>query len=164
MDKTQTQERQPAPRSVQRLFRLFLLTGLLLPALLGIAIWLVLAVMGVRVVDPATGLALAVVPLTLFFLIPYFILAVLVRAVLIKKHARGPLPFRKWRHIALGAYAGATVISVGLLASLLPDFEAASMVAVMWPLTLPFVLLYELGGMVLGAAFGWLVWKVRGRS
>lgn len=162
MDTTQHQDRQPAPRPVQRLFRLILLTGLLLPAALGIAIWLVLAAMGVRVVDPASGLALAVVPLTLFFLIPYFILAVLVRAVLIKKHARGPLPFRKWRHVGFGAYVGATVVSVGLLGSLLPDFEAASMVAAMWPLTLPFVLLYELGGAVLGGAFGWLVWKVRG--
>ncbi|AOV17646.1 hypothetical protein BJI67_11770 [Acidihalobacter aeolianus] len=164
MDTTQAQDGQPVPRPVQRLFRLVLLTGLLLPAILGIAIWLVLAVMGVRVVEPATGLALAVLPLTLLFLIPYFILAMLMRVVLVKKHARGPLPFRIWLHVAVGGYVGVTVVSIWLLSGLLPDFEAASMVAAMWPLTLPFVLLLDLGGVMLGGIVGWLVWKLRGRA
>ena len=85
-------ERQAAPLSVRRFFRAILLTGLLLPAALGIVIRTVLQIQGVGVVSLAQGAA-GVMPLTLLFLIPYFLLAMLIRRVLVKTHARGDWRF-----------------------------------------------------------------------
>lgn len=158
-----SQERQLAPRPVRRLFSLMLLTGALLPSILGIAVWTMLRIRGVGVVGLAQGAA-GVLPLTLFFLIPYLVLGMLAYRVLVRMHARGAPPFRRWWHISLGAYGGMTLVGIFLLVTLLPDYEAMTMVVFMWPLTLPFILVFELGGVLAGGALGWIAWRVRRKA
>ena len=157
-----SQERQAAPRSVRRLFRTILLTGLLLPAVLGLVIRTVLQIQGVGVVSLAQGAA-GVIPLTLLFLIPYFLLAVLVRLILLKTHARGERPFRRWWYVSVGAYVGLTLVCIFLLSVVMPDFEALAMVVVMWPLTFPFMLAYEVPGVLAGGVLGWIASWIRSR-
>ena len=156
------QERQAAPLSVRRLFRTVLLTGLLLPGVLGLVIRTVLQIQGVGVVSLAQGAA-GVIPLTLLFLIPYFLLAVLVRLILLKTHARGERPFRRWWYVSVGAYVGLTLVCIFLLSVVLPDFEALAMVVLMWPLTFPFMLAYEVPGVLAGGVLGWIAWWIRSR-
>lgn len=140
-----------------------LLTGGLLPAILGGVVWTILLIMGVGVVDLTQGAA-GVLPLTLFFLIPYLVLALLTRRVLVRMQARGTLPFRRWWHFCLGAYVGMTLVSIFVLVTLLPDYESMTMVTFMWPLTLPFILVCDLGGVLVGAILGWIVWRVRRKA
>lgn len=157
------QKRQLAPRSVRILFRTILLTGLLLPAVLGIAIRTILQIQGIGVVSLAQG-ATGVIPLTLLFLIPYFLLAMLVRLMLVKTHARGELPFRRWWYVSVGAYVGLTLVCIFLLSIVMPDFEALAMVVLMWPLTFPFMLAYEVPGVLAGGILGWIAWWIRNRT
>ena len=156
------QKRQLAPRSVRNLFRITLLTGLLLPAALGVMVRSILQIQGIGVVGLAEGAA-AVIPLTLFFLPPYFLLALLIRRVLLMTHARGEMRFRRWWYISSGAYIGMTLVSMFLLSSILPDYEAITMVVFMWPLALPYVLVLELGGVLAGGVLGWIAWWIRSR-
>lgn len=158
-----SQERQAAPLSVRRFFRTVLLTGLLLPAVLGLVIRTVLQIQGVGVVSLAQGAA-GVMPLTLLFLIPYFLLAMLIRRVLVKTHARGELPFRRWWCVSVGAFAGMTLVCIFLLSTMLPDYEALTMVVFMWPLTFPIMLVLEVGGVLAGGMLGWLAWRIRSRT
>ncbi|MEJ2479028.1 MAG: hypothetical protein P8Y78_02405 [Acidihalobacter sp.] len=153
-------KRQLAPRAVRNLFRTILLTGLLLPAGLGVMIRTILQIQGVGVVGLAEGAA-GVLPLTLFFLPPYFLLALLIRRVLLGMHARGEMPLRRWWYISVGAYAGMTLVCMFLLSSILPDYEAITMVVFMWPLTFPYVLVLELGGVLAGGVLGWIAGWIR---
>ena len=157
------QKRQLAPRSVQGLFRTILLTGLLLPAVLGVVIRTILQIQGIGVVGLAEGAA-GVIPLTLFFLIPYFLLAMLIRRVLVKMHARGAVPFRRWWYVSVGAFIGMTLASISLLSTMLPDYEAMTMVVFLWPLTFPFMLVFEVGGVLAGGVLGWIAWWLRSRA
>lgn len=158
-----SRERQAAPLSVRRFFRAILLTGLLLPAALGIVIRTVLQIQGVGVVSLAQGAA-GVMPLTLLFLIPYFLLAMLIRRVLVKTHARGGLAFRRWWYVAVGAFVGMTLVCIFLLSTMLSDYEALTMVVFMWPLAFPIMLAYELPGVLAGGVLGWLAWWIRSRT
>jgi hypothetical protein len=100
----------------------------------------------------------------LLFLLPYFLLAMLIRRVLVKTHARGELPFRRWWYVSVGAFAGMTLVCIFLLSTMLPDYEALTMVVFMWPLTFPIMLVLTVGGVLAGGMLGWLAWRIRSRT
>lgn len=146
-----------APQSVRRFFLITLLTGLLLPSVIGLVVWIVLFNLGIGVVNLAQGAAI-VLPFTLFFFLPYLLLGMFTRSVLIKLNTPEKMhSHRKW-YIAIGAYTGLTLISIFMLSMILPDFEGIAMVVFMWPLTFPVVLIFEIIGVLAGSVFGWVIW------
>ncbi|MEJ2631166.1 MAG: hypothetical protein P8011_14630 [Acidihalobacter sp.] len=155
-----SQERQAAPLSVRRFLRTFPLAGLLPPAVLGIVIRTVLQIQGIGVVSLVQGAA-GLMSLSLLFLLPYFLLAMLIRRVLVKTPTRGELPFRRWWYVSVGAFAGMTLVCIFLLSTMLPDYEALTMVVFMWPLTFPIMLVLAVGGVFAGGIPGWLAWRIR---
>jgi hypothetical protein len=159
---TKHRERMHASRSVGRLFLLTYLTGLLLPAALGIVIRSVLAAKGVSVATWSEG-AGWVMPLTLMFLIPFALLAHYSRSVLRRVRRRGMARFRKWLYIFVAAYLGTTLGLGVLLVDVLQSIEGIAHVVAFWPFTLPYLLLWGIGSAVVAGPAGWLVWAVWSR-
>lgn len=155
-------ERAADYRSSLRFFKLVFLTGLLLPAVLGIVIRTIIAAKGVPVATWTEGVAW-VLPLTLFILIPYALLAFYSRHVLLKVRDKPAARFQMWLYIFIGAYAGMTSSLSFLLVQVLQSIRDIAHVVAFWPFTIVGVLLWAMGGAFIAGLVGWIVWAIQYR-
>ena len=139
------------------------LTGLFLPSLMGIVIRLALSARGVDVVTWEQG-ARWMLPLTLFFLPAYLLLAGLAYRRLLHRVIRRGQALGRWWHVFLGAYLGLVTISIYLLATSLQHIRDTAHLIAFWPLTLPWISLWLLAGAATGALCGGVLWRWRRRS
>lgn len=138
------------------------LTGLLLPSVLGLLVRAVLASRGVNVISLSQG-ATWMAPLTLLFLIPFLLFALLVKRVMRCTLSPAPCRYRVRLYVLAGAFAGMTATLAYLLTAWLQTAEGIGMVVAMAAITGPIVLFLAVCGALAGAGLGWLVWRVRGR-
>ena len=153
----------PAFRPARYLLAGIVLTGVLLPSLVGIVIRLALSARGVDVVTWEQG-ARWMLPLTLFFLPTYLLLAGLAYRRLLRRVIPRRQAFGYWWHLYLGAYLGLVTISIYLLATSLEHIRDTAHLIAFWPLTLPWISLWLFAGMMAGALCGVVLWRWRRRS
>jgi len=139
------------------------LTGLFLPSLAGIGTRLMLLARGADVVTWEQG-ARWMLPLTLFFLPTYLLLAGLAYRRLLRRVIPRRQAFGYWWHLYLGAYLGLVTISIYLLTTSLQHIRDTAHLIAFWPLNLPWISLWLLAGMMAGALCGVVLWRWRRRS
>lgn len=139
--------------------------GLVLTPLVGLVARQTLAARGIAVVDLPRGAAL-VLPMTLFFEVPFVALALIVRRQLLRTAAQDPDALPRWLCICSGAFAG-LVAAIGyfqfdmFLYSGPGGFaEVVGMTLVLWMITLPSFLAIGAVGAGVGAVLGQIVWRV----
>ena len=145
-----------------------LLCGLLLPVAVGIAARYRLEQMGVPVVSWSRGVQL-MIPLALFFAVPFGALAYFLHRVLSRQDAGDPAQVRKSRYMAVGSILGTLVAAGwqmwGMLLYHGPGgmAEVVTMTLMMFPFTLPVLLIYCVVGAALGGMAGLVVWTMLGK-
>ncbi len=154
------------PPAIRRLVRTIWIGGLILTPLVGLAARQTLAARGVPVVDLSRGAAL-ILPLALFFEVPFVILAMIVRRLLRKIARTGPGALTKWLYMSGGSFAGMlAVIAYSQFDMFLYSGpggfgEVVGMMLALWMLTLPSVLAIGAVGAAVGAVLGQLAWRIR---
>ena len=156
----------PLPGSVRRLSRIVMISGLIIPALVGVVARFVLQSRGVDVVSWGQGAAL-LMPLTLLFLVPFLGLVLVASQVIRKKIADKPGDLQMWLHIYAGAFVGVACISVNFLYDSLTYSgpgglaEVVFMMMALWMVTVPALLAYGAAGALAGGVLGRLVYQLR---
>jgi len=143
--------------------------GLILTPLVGLAARQALAARGIAVVDLSRGASL-IVPITLFFEVPFVILAAILRRLLRKTVRTEPEALRKWLYTSWGAFAGmAAALGYVQYDTFLYSgpggfAEVVGMMMALWMLTLPAFLAIGAVGAGVGAVLGQLLWRLRARD
>lgn|GEM_PF-6421534 len=141
---------------------MILIGGLIRTTLVGLAARRALAARGVAVVDLSRG-AVMILPVTLFFGVPFVLLTMIVRRLLRKTFRQQPEALTKWLYMSGGAFAG---MLVAIAYSQFDMFlysgpggfgEVVGMVLALWMLTLPSFLAIGAVGAGVGTVLGQLV-------
>ena len=147
-------------RLISRFVAIIYVTGLLLPAILGLIIRAILAAKGIEVVSLSQGLEW-VIPLTLFFLVP-FVLYGLATNFFLSKAVRGTLAeLQKKSHICVGGFMGMSMSLGYLLIIILQSIEGIAHAVAFFPFLIIGIILWASGGILAGFILGWAVWKIR---
>ena len=150
-------KRDSAHRSVRILVGAICITGLILPAGLGLAIRCLLAAKGVSVVSLAEG-AQWVVPLTFVFFLPFGLFALIAWYSLGRAGQRSQSRFRARLFISSGVLLGMTAALGYVLIHILQTIKGVADAVAFWPFTIAGVFLWAIGGGMVGAIFGWIAW------
>jgi hypothetical protein len=135
------------------------ISGLFLPSIQGLFARAILQSRGVPTVSLIEGFQL-IVPVTAISLIPFAILAVIVRRILIGFRRADRWLWLGWNIVSAGALVGLfAAVSVYLLEPMLSRsfLEAISMMMMLWFVTLPVLIAYAVGGAFVGGALGSLL-------
>ncbi|TDK47469.1 hypothetical protein [Antarcticimicrobium luteum] len=156
----------PDPPAVRRLVRAIWVGGLILTPLVGLAARQTLAARGIPVVGLSRGVSL-ILPVTLFFEVPFVILAAIVRRLLRKTVRQQPEALTRWLYMSAGSFAGmlATIaysqFDMFLYSGPGGFGEVVGMMLALWMLTLPSFLAIGAAGAGVGAVVGQLLWRLR---
>ncbi|WP_127904089.1 hypothetical protein [Solirhodobacter olei] len=133
------------------------ISGLALPALMGVVARETLRAQNVSVVTLPDGLAL-ILPLSVWFEIPFLVLALITRWLLARTIQRRPQRFSFWLTALIGAFLAMAAFDGYSLFNMLmyqgPGglAEAVSMTLALWMLTVPFLLIQSGGAALAGGA------------
>lgn len=156
----------PLPPAARLLVSTIVIGGLLLTVAVGIIARITLEARGVSVVSWSRGIQL-MIPLAIFFEIPFVVLAIYVHRKLKSALAENPEQLSMRLHMYVGAFLGLFVYQgfslFGLTTYSGPGGFANAVILMlgMWMITVPYMLALGGGASVVGGFFGWLLWRKR---
>jgi len=146
-------------RSTRMLVRAIWITGLVLPILTGLIAMFILQSRGIPTVGLSDGFGF-VIPLTIFFGWPFAIFAWIAIKIFKSVSADDRSLWVGWSIVLTGALLGLTIaVGSSMIEPMLYHgpggfAEAISMMMMLWMFTLPVLLAWSIGGVIIGGIIG----------